>query len=128
MNLFLAVLVVVAFAVILESLDLPERAREVGSRARDSLGTLRSTELDDRVKEKALQRQAVRLFGLLGILAGGSLLAVGLPLLGVWLLQLVGVASLDGVLSVLERLDFLAGATVIGGLTYLVVRRVSRRP
>lgn len=119
----LAVAVVVVFAVVIERLDLPGRAREVGRRSRASLDVLRDPSLDDAAKEEALQEQAVGLFRLLGLLVGGSLLALGLPLGGVWLLELAGVASLASVLEVLERVDFLLGVTVVGLGAWLVVRR-----
>lgn len=123
MSLLLAALVVVAFALTLEGLDLPDRAREVGARTRESLEVLRDASLEDRAKEAALRRNSLRLFRLLGLLAGGSLLALGLPLAGVWLLELAGVASLQAVLSTLERPDFLAGATAVGIAAYLAIRR-----
>lgn len=123
MSFVLAALVVVTFAAVLGWLDLPERAREATARARDSLEVLRDPSLDDRAKEEALQRQSLRLFRLLGVLAGGSVLALGLPLAGIWLLELGGAASLEAVLSVLERPDFLAGTTAIGIGLFLIVRR-----
>lgn len=113
----------VVFALVLERLELPDRARETGRRARESLDVLRDPSLDDRQKEEALQEQALRLFGLLGVLLGGSLLALGLPLLGVWLLELAGVSSLGAVLDVLERPDFLLGTAALGGGGYLAYRR-----
>lgn len=125
MSLVLAVLVAVSFSLVLERLHLPDRAREVGRRARDSLRVLRDPTLDDLAKEQALQHQAARLSILLGILLGGSLLALGIPLFAVWLLELGGVASLGSVLAVLEQIEFLVGATVVGGVAYLLVRRIS---
>lgn len=122
MSFLLAVLVVVVFALVLERLELPARARETGRRAQESLDVLRDASLADRQKEEALQEHARRLFGLLRILAGGSLLALGLPLGGVWLLEQAGVSSLDAVLGVLERPDFLLGTTAVGIAGYLVVR------
>jgi len=122
----LATMVVVVFALVLELLDLPERARETGRRARESVEVLRDPSLDDREKESALQDQSLRLFGLLGILLGGSLLALGLPLLAVWLLELGGVSSLEAVLDVLESPTFLAGTVVLGGGAYFLYRRLGR--
>ena len=119
----LAAMVVVVFALVLELLDLPKRARETGRRARESLDVLRDPSLDDREKESALQDQSLRLFGLLGILLGGSLLALGLPLLGVWLLELGGVSSLSAVLDVLESPSFLLGTAVVGLVGYLAYRK-----
>lgn len=125
MSFLLAALVVVAFALVLERLELPSRARETGRRARESLDVLRDPSLDDREKESALQEQALRLFGLLGILLGGSLLALGLPLFGVWLLELAGVSSLGAVLGVLERPDFLLGTVAVGAVGYLAYRKAA---
>lgn len=122
MSVALAALVVVAFALALERMEIPDRAREVGDRARESLRVIRHPELDDRSKERALRRQAIRLFGLVGVLVGGSLLALGLPLLGVCLLEMAGVASFEGVLSVLGRPDFLVGATLLGTGAYLAAQ------
>lgn len=127
MSLVWAVAVVLVFAVTIERLELPARGREVATRAAESLEALRDPGLSDDAKERALRRQAVDLFRLLGILAGGSLLALGLPLGGVWLLDRAGLASFSSVLGVLERLDFLAATFVVGILGYLAVRYVRQR-
>lgn len=124
MSVFLACLVVAVFALAVGWLDLPSRAREAGAGARETLAALRDPSMDDRARETALRRQAVRMFGLFGRLAGGGLLALGLPLLGVWLLELGGVGSLASVLSVLERPDFLAAVTVTGLLVWAGLRSV----
>lgn len=124
MDLFWAVGVVVGFAATIEILDLPDRAREVGRRGRACLEAVRDPALDDAAKEERLQRHALRLFGLFGLLTGGSLLAIGLPLGAVWGLDFVGWASFSDVLGVLERLDFLAVVTGAGVVAYAVVCRV----
>lgn len=124
MNIALAVFVVIGFAVTIERLDLPDRAREVSRHSTECLDVLRDDTLDDAEKEAALQQRARRLFVLLGLLGGGSVLALGLPLLGVWLLGQAGVGSFPGTLAVLQRLDFLAGTTVAGGVAYLLAQRI----
>jgi hypothetical protein len=122
MNLALAIFVVVGFAAVLEYLDLPERARGVGERSQDALAVLQDDALDDREKEDALQTHARRLFALLGILGGGSVLALGGPLAIVWGLERLGVGSFTVVLRILQRLDFLGATIVVGLLGYLLVR------
>ena len=122
MNLALAVFVVVGFAGTLELLNLPRHARAVGQRSQDALAVLRDESLSDREKEEALQGHSRRLFVLLGILAGGSALALGGPLALVWGLERLGVGSFGRVLAILQRLDFLAASIVVGGLAYLLVR------
>lgn len=122
MSFGLAVFVVIAFAVTIERLDLPKKAREVGSRATASLELLRDPSLTDDHKERALQREAVQLLRLFAILAGGGLLAIILPLAAVWGLDLLGLTSLGAVLSVLERIDFLVGVSLVAGFYFLVRR------
>ena len=127
MSLALAVGVVLGFAGVLHLLELPARATEVGRRSREALETLRDRDLDDDAKARALRRHSLRLFVLMGILLGGSVLSLGLPLGGVWLLDRAGIASLPAVWSVLESPGFLA-ATVVGGTgLWLVGRRAGRR-
>lgn len=126
MNVLLAVFVVAGFAVTIEYFNLPDHARTAGRRGRDSLAVLRNDALSDREKEEALQQQARQLFRLLGILVGGSLLALGVPLGIVWILGRMGMGSFAGTLAVLERIDFLAGVTIVGLLGYLLVRRLRR--
>lgn len=124
MNFALAVFVVVGFAATLEYLNLPGHARTVGDRSSDSLEVLRDDSLGDREKEEALQSQSRELFRLLGILVGGSALALGLPLGIVWMLGQLGVGSFWGTIGVLERIDFLVGVTALGGLAYLAFRKL----
>lgn len=122
MTLLWAIVVVVGFAGLLHLFRLPAYAREVGRRGRDCLAVVRDASMDDRAKEEALQTHARRLFVLLGILGGGSALALGLPLGAVWLLDGGGLASLPDVWTTLQRLDFLAGTVIGGTLGYLVFR------
>lgn len=105
MDVVWAVGVMVGLAATIEALSLPDRAREVARRGRTCLEAVRDPAPEDAAKEERLQRHALRLFGLFGLLAGGSLLAIGLLLGAVRGLDLVGWASFP---DVLERLDFLA--------------------
>lgn len=125
MNLALALFVVVGFAAIIEYLQLPARARAVGKRSKATVSILRDESMDDREKEEALQQESRHLFRLLGILLGGSALAIGLPLGIVWLFGQLRVGSFSGTLGVLERIDFLAGVTIVGGIGYVLYRRLT---
>lgn len=126
MSLVLGVGVVLTFAVLVDRLSLPDRAREGARVARDCLDILGDPELHDRDKEKRLQRRSIRLFQLLGILTGGSALALGVPLLAVWLLERTGVSSLASVLSTLQEPVFLLGTTVVGIFALLMIRRLGK--
>jgi len=122
MNIVLAVGVVVGFAVLLERLGLPAHAREVGGHSTTCLQVLRDDSLSDATKEAALQDRARQLFGLLGRLTGGSVLALGLPLGGVWLLGSAGVGSFSETLATLQRVDFLVVTTAVGLLAYVLAQ------
>lgn len=122
MNLLLAVLVVLVFAILLARLRVGRLTRQVVNQGQKGFAILRDPALEDAEKEEALQRSALRLFGLFGAITGLSVTALVLPLGGIWLMQRVGIASLDGVLIILERWDFLLGATVLGTATYYMSR------
>jgi hypothetical protein len=123
MDLTLAMVVVVGFAAVLELLRLPSHARDVSQRSQDCIAVLRDDSLTDREKEEALQTQTKHLFRLLGILGGGSLLALGGPLGAVWGLNQLGLGTFSGVLGILQRLDFLAGTVVAGVIVYALVSK-----
>lgn len=127
MSFLWAGFVVVAFTVTLERLRLAARAREVVTRATDCLNVLRDPSLDDNAKERILQHHTLGLFRLFGLLLGGGILALGLPLAVIWLLELAGVTSVEAVLSVLERIEFLASVTVLGAVAFLLLRWAGRR-
>lgn len=126
MSFALAVLVVLAFAAMVAGLGLPGRARESARRASECVAVLRDPALDDDAKERRMRSEAGRLAALAGWLVGGAALAIGLPLLAVRALDGAGIASFDGVLAMLSRLDFLAATTVAGLLAWALARGIRR--
>lgn len=116
-------MVVGGFAATIQCLGLPTHARAVGQSSMEALRVLRDAEITDLEKEEVLQRDARRLFGLLVMLAGGSAFALGLPLASVWFLEQIGIGSSSEVLTILQRIDFLLGTTVVGTFGYMVVHR-----
>lgn len=122
MNLALATIVVVAFAVLLERMNVAASGRAVAERATKSFLVLKDSALTDDEKELALRREAVHLFGQFGAIVVLGLLALLLPLGAVWLLDRAGWASMTDVLDVLGRVDFLVAATVIGTAAYYLSR------
>lgn len=127
MDLLLAVLVVAAFAALLERLNVAATARHVSRRAGQILQVVRDSELDDRSKERALRRSSIDLFGLAAVILGLSAVAALIPLAAVWMLDGLGLASAAGVLAILERVDFLLAAIVVGSLAFFVVGAIRRR-
>lgn len=122
MSFLLAVLVVFGFAALLDVLRLPTHARDVMERGQQCMAVLQNASMPDAAKEEALQAQARRLFLLLGILVGGSLMALGLPLALIWALGLMGLGSFSEALAILQRLDFLLGTILFGGLAFFLIR------
>lgn len=127
MNLLLATLVVVLFSVLLQRMHVASHARDATRQARRTASVFRDPLLDDRSKERELQRSAVRLLRLSGRIAGLSLFALLLPLAGVFVLDRLGWASGPEVLGILQRADFLVGAAVIGTVSYHLSLVASRR-
>ena len=127
MSLLLAIVVVVTFATLLEWLRIPPRARQVVDVAGASLSALRDPDLDDVSKEQALQRQALHLFRLFGVIAALSLLALLVPIGAVWLMDIAGLASLAKVMLVLERVDFLVAVALVGVAVVATRRRLRNR-
>jgi len=125
MNLLGATLVVILFAVLVHVVRLVRWTTEVVAESRESAAVLKNPGLDDEEKEKALQKHAIRLCVLFLLLVLGSAVALLAPVGLIWLMDAAGLISLDGVLDMLQRWDFLAAATVIGSGIYLILRRLA---
>lgn len=125
MNLALALLVVVAFAGIVERTRLVGHVRVAMQRARGTYTIVSDPALTDDEKERQLREEAFGLLALLGRIALGSVLALGLPLGVLWALDQFGWISLSEVLEVLVRLDFLVAVSALAILAAWWVRRRS---
>ena len=126
MSLLGAVFIVIGFAAIAYLLRLPKYAGEVFTKVNSAMLALRDPDLGDDQKEKLLQQYAIRMFALLGILTGGSVLALTVPLGLVWTLGLVQIMSFDGVLETLVQWEFIVGTCVIGLVAYRYIRPRTR--
>jgi hypothetical protein len=122
-NVLLGVLVVAAFAGIVERARLPAQARDAVERARASYAVVSDRSLTDDQKERRLREEAPRLVALLGRIVFGSLLALALPLGVLWALDWIGLISLPDVLDVLVRVDFLLVVSALGILAFWNARR-----
>jgi len=119
MNVVGAALVVVLFAVLLHIIGLVARTREVLSIGHRAAATMRDTALTDAHKERLMQQNSLRLFRLLAELLLGTAIALLGPLALIWLAQLAGWVTVEGVLAMFLRWDFIAGATVLGIAAYI---------
>lgn len=118
-----AIVMVVGFVIIAHYVGLVSRTAEVVARSRESVAVLKDPQLDDEAKERYMQRSAIELFKLLGLLLLGSSVALLLPFAVIWLGDIAGLLSLDSSIKMLLRWDFLAVTTVVGFVAYFGLRR-----
>jgi hypothetical protein len=123
MSLIGSILIVVLFMVLLQVLRLVDRAREAIEVSRISMEIMRDASLGDEEKEVGIQRNALRLFRLLFILAFGFALALMAPVGIIWLLDLSGLLSLSAVLALMVRWDFILVTSVICVIYIVVVAK-----
>jgi len=119
-----ASLVVVGFAILAHYVGLVPRTTEVVAIAREAIAVLKDPQMDDEVKERVMQRNAILLFKLLGLLLLGSAVALSVPIAMIWLAERVGLLSLDSSLDMLLRWDFILAVTIVGLAVYLGLRRL----
>lgn len=118
-NFIGAAVIVALFGVLIHLLGIVDRTRDVVSICRNAVTILQDPRVADDEKEKQMRQNSLRLFTLLAILIAGTLIAVTLPLFAIWLVQFSGLWSVNEVLNLFLRWDFLIGATVFGVLAYL---------
>jgi hypothetical protein len=125
-SLVLALLVVGAFAGIVERTRVVGHVRVAMQRARGTWAIVSDPALADDEKEWRLREESFPLLVLLGRIALGSVLALGLPLGVLWALDRFGWISMAEVLEILMRLDFLVAVSSLGILTVWWGRRRGR--
>lgn len=125
MNLLGAILVVVVFALLIHFVGLIKNSLEVIDCSKESANVLTNPNLKDDVKEKILQKAAIRLFILFGMLILGSVAALLVPIALMWFLDMIGILSFSNVLVILQRWDFLTTATVLGIIIYLMISKLT---
>ena len=98
-------------------------ASAVLATTRTTAAAMRDPSLDDRAREKAVQRASLTLMAGFGSIVIRTALALGAALLPVWLASRQGLASADSVFHFLSRWDVIAvtSAAMIGG--YLLAVR-----
>ena len=98
-------------------------ASAVLATTRSTAAAMRDPALDDRAREKAVQRASLSLMAGFGSIVVRTALALGAALLPVWIASQQGLAPADGVFHFLSRWDviLITSAAMIGG--YLVAVR-----
>jgi hypothetical protein len=120
-----AILIVVGFSWLLIRLQLVEQSRRINGIVRQSAATASDRSLSDDAKAQALRKHSLTLFGLFGSLTLGLVLAVGLPILLVWLIAQTELWSFEGALAAT-----LSWPLIIAGvlpLVYIFLRSGRRR-
>ena len=112
-----AALIVIGFSWLLVRLQLVERSGRINGVVRQSTATAADRSLSDDEKGRALRRQSLALFGLFGDLTFRLALAIGLPILLVWLLAFTRLWNFEGALEATVSWPFL----IAGLLLFLVV-------
>lgn len=110
-----ALLILVGFTWLLLRLRLAERSGLIGGIVLQSATTAADRSLDDEVKAKAMRGYSLQLFGLFATLALGLALAIGLPVLLVWLMAFTGIWNFQGAIAATVSWPFL-----IAGLAPLI--------
>ena len=96
---FGAIALVIGFGILVRLLGLEKKSSDVVRIARHSLKIINSPKLSDEEKERRLQRNSTKLFGLFFVLAISAAIALGLPLGILWLCDRFGLLSLAAVLN-----------------------------
>ena len=107
------IVLILGFMILLKVFGLIGRTKKVTGVARSALEVVRDRDLDDRQKEAATQKYAKELFSLFIVIAGASLIALGIPLGIVWIMELANLLTVAEVISATLTLEFLGIAVVL---------------
>ncbi|MEO6091677.1 MAG: hypothetical protein ABIT04_08330 [Novosphingobium sp.] len=108
-----AALIVAAFWWLLQHFDLVNRARLIGVAARQSAATLANAALTDDEKGRAMRRDSIALFGHFARLSLLLAIALGLPMLVVWVLGLARLWRFEDVIAASLSWPFLLAGVVL---------------
>ncbi len=120
-----ALFVIATFIFFIIAFNLAEKTYEVIALSKQSLTVLTNTTLDDQIKETTMRWHAKSLGQLFLKITGSLMIALGLPLAIIWLLNLYGYLSFHAVIkATLSWQCILLG--IIGTLTAYWMQRVYR--
>ena len=119
MNVFGATVMVILFAILLHVLGLVQTTKQVVAISQAASSTLRNTLLSDAEKERLMQQSSIQLFRLLAVLILRTAVALVAPL--------AGILTVEGVLRMLARWDFIIAASILGILVYVALDKWQSR-
>lgn len=118
-----ALLLVLSFLLLLGAFGVLRRAKSVFVQTRQAMADVRSRDLDELQKERAMQAHAKALFVAFAFVTGASMAALAVPLAVVALAAALGIVDFDQVLAATMTWPILLAATVAG----IALSRVARR-
>lgn len=117
------IIVVLGFVVLLKLFGLIERSKRVISIAKSSVTVMQDKQMDDLGKEKAMQKNATDLLVLFLIITVLSALAVGLPFVLVWVMELAGLVTVNQVIELTLSWEFILVAIVLSVAYFWIIRK-----
>jgi hypothetical protein len=117
-------ILVISFVTLIKFFGLIQISVNVVNTAKCALSDLRNPNLCDDAKEIALQGYAKRLFSLFGLLTAGSITALAVPIGLIWLLEQVGILSLNAVITIVISWEFLLGSVLLAYGLFLLMKKL----
>lgn len=116
---------VLVFVALLKALGAAETGASVVRTARGAAASLSDAGLGDDAKEAAARAAAATLFRSFVVLAGISLVALGVPALLVWGGSVLGLYPLDHALALATAWPFLLGSTLLAIAAWIALERLT---
>lgn len=111
---------IIGFMIFMKVFGLVAKSYRVTSVAKSALDVVRDPNMDDRQKESATRQYSKELFSLFFVIAGASVVALGIPLVVIWVMDLANLVSLSEVIEGTITLEFLGIAAVISAIFILL--------
>lgn len=108
-----AVLLVVGFIIFMKLFSLAEKSLQVVHISKSAVKIVRNRNLNDHQKEIAMQKHAKELLSLFFSITLGSIVAITIPFAFIWLLEFVGILTVDAVIEITLSLEFIIATLVI---------------
>jgi len=116
-------IVVLGFISLVKLFGLVDRNIEVIRISKSAVSIVSDKQLDDFQKEKRMQKHAKDLLSLFFIIITTSMLAIGIPLGLVWLMDYVGLLSFKKVIDTITSIEFILASVVISTVVLVFSRR-----
>ena len=123
MELLGGLIIVVGFISLVKLFGLIERNIEVIRISKSAVSIVNDKQLDDYQKEKMMQKHAKDLLPLFFLIITISILAIGIPLGLVWLMDYVGLLSFNKVIGYITSIEFILASVVISTVVFMVTRK-----